>query len=567
MSAQPYRLGRMLAGYGMLALAFMLMIDPAFAQAVGGASESFRCSGGRASGQLYDSGTKCPTVLAFNNIFSFLICNFEHLSSNLLGNMYCGVVAALTPAFLAVVTLAVTFQGVSFTLGLNPRATARDLQIFLLKISIITAFATNADYLIGLGYNFFVNGIRDGALVVLSAIPGGPNGNIKDGTQLYKLLDGFLGKVITFATDYLGAQATGDKKDFCKNAIFAVMAIMAVAFPPIFYLGLLILFRIAITFLRAVFGYIYAIVGIAFLMVLSPFFLSFALFRQTQQLFEKWVGYMVSFALQIVLLFAFLTFILLIDVKHISESLPNIIVYNENPQETTSFRFPWQYCTLCDFKIVDKNDKEITADKSGRYKSLIGEGKMVCKDNPPKPIGALQALAPPAKKTTGLTAQQSAEQNRRTSALLTFAGFGLLSLLVLAYVIEEILALLPSMAQSLASSYGGASYAPQLGGGFSPYGRSTASLPFEGLGREMFGEDSVDPSRASIGSFGRGLAHSGDSVTGTVKGVRDAVSGLITGRDGKGLGTGERDSSGQRSEGGIGNAFADWLSDPNRIDQ
>lgn len=553
MSQHPHATRRMLLGYGMLALAFLLMIDPAFAQAVGGANESFRCNGGRASGQLYDSGGSCPTVLAFNNIFSFLICNFEHLSSNLLGNMYCGVVQALTPVFLAVVTLAVTFQGVSFTLGMNPRATARDLQLFLLKVSVITAFATNADYLIGLGYNFFVNGIRDGALVVLSAIPGGPNGDITDGSQLYKRLDGFLGKVITFATDYLGAHATGDKSNFCKNAIFAVMAIMAVAFPPIFYLGLLILFRIAITFLRAVFGYIYAIVGIAFLMVLSPFFLSFALFRQTQQLFEKWIGYMVSFALQIVLLFSFLTFILLIDVKHISESLPNIIVYQENPQETTSFRFPWQYCTLCDFKIVDKSGQEITPDKSGSYKSMIGEGQMVCKDNPPKPISVLQASAPP---------ENTARQNKLTNALLSFAGFGLLSLLVLAYVIEEILALLPSMAQSLASSYGGASYAPQLGGGFSPYGRSATTLPFERLGQQVFGQDSLDPTSDHLGTLARGIGRGPDAVSGTVKGIKDSVLGLVTGRDSAGRGTGERGSVG-----GIGNAFADWLSDPNRIDQ
>lgn len=557
MSTTPTSLKHLLIGSGMLAIGLWLMIDPAFAKAVGGASESFRCKGGRASGQLYDSGGSCPTVLAFNNIFSFLICNFEHLSSNLLGNMYCGTVAALTPAFLAMVTLAVTFQGITFTLGLNPRATARDLQLFLLKISVITAFATQADYLIGVGYKFLLDGIRNGSLVVLSAIPGGPSGNITDGNQLYRQLDAFLGKLITFATDYLGAHATGDKANFCKNAVFAVMAIMAVAFPPIFYLGLLILSRIAITFLRAVFGYIYAIVGIAFLLVLSPFFLSFALFRQTQSLFDKWVGYMVSFALQIVLLFAFLTFILLIDVRHISESLPSIIVYHENPQETKSFRLPWEYCTLCDFKIVDANNQEITADSNGHYKSLIGEGKMVCKDNPPKPIGALQATAPPERPQAGLSAAQSIEQNRRTNALLAFAGFGLLSLLVLAYIIEEILALLPSMAQSLASSYGGASFAPQISGGFSPFGRSATALPFEGLSQEAFGRDG-----GGIGTFGHGLARSGDSVTGTVKGVRDAVSGLITGRDGTGRGTGP-----SGSEGGIGNAFANWLSDPNRIDQ
>lgn len=542
-------LPRILRLGGQVMLALALMSASAFALG-DGQSGGLTCKGGQASGTLYNSGASCPTVMGFDNIFSFLICNMEQLSSNILGSMFCGVVHELTTPFLAVVTLAVLFQSISFTLGLNPRASARDLQLFLIKISVITAFATQADYLIGIGYHFFVTSIRDGVAVVLSAVVANPSDGPATGAKLYGYLDKFLGTALKFATDYIGAHTNKDTANFCKNAIFSVMAVMAVSFPPIAYLGLLLIFRIAVTFLRAVFGYIYAIVGIAFLMVLSPFFLAFALFRQTNQFFDKWMGYLVSFTLQMILMFSFLTFVLSLDVKHVSESLPSIVMYNDDPQEGTSFRFPWEYCTLCDFKvcktpadgsaITSASCDEIKPDTSGNYTDFISKGKLVCKNNPPKPISALNAAAPGG---AGLTPEQ---QKKQLSTLLSFAMVGLLSLVVLAYVVEEILALVPSLSQTLAGGYGGALYAPQLGGGFSPLGRSTVKLPFEGVATQA-GE-----------TFSRNFAGSSNGVSGAVNGVKEALSELLTGKS----------SSGRETRGNsIGDSFTDWLSDPNRIEE
>jgi hypothetical protein len=87
---------------------------------------AFRCTGGTANGQLLISGASCPKTLSFDTLFSFLICNFEQLSSNLLGHMFCGMVKDLTPAVWAAVSLAIAVFGVSFTIGLIP-ATGQDL--------------------------------------------------------------------------------------------------------------------------------------------------------------------------------------------------------------------------------------------------------------------------------------------------------------------------------------------------------------------------------------------------------------------------------------------------------
>ena len=53
------------------------------AYAIGdGTVGSFSCSGGKASGKLYDSGASCPTSLNMSNIFSFLVCNINGLKTS-----------------------------------------------------------------------------------------------------------------------------------------------------------------------------------------------------------------------------------------------------------------------------------------------------------------------------------------------------------------------------------------------------------------------------------------------------------------------------------------------------
>src|SRR5690606_29030122 len=101
----------------------------AFAQADGVAG-NFSCMGGQAMGTLYSPGFSCPTTLEFDNLFSFLVCNMEELSSNLLGHMFCGMTYMLEPAVTAAVTLAAIFFGIGFTIGVIP-ATAREFQAFL----------------------------------------------------------------------------------------------------------------------------------------------------------------------------------------------------------------------------------------------------------------------------------------------------------------------------------------------------------------------------------------------------------------------------------------------------
>lgn len=499
--SQQERLERLawavLTSIAMLAL-LMLLTVTAQAQGMTGTG-NFSCSGGTASGDLLNSGATCPTTLRFDNVFSFLVCNIEQLSSDLMGGMFCGMISRLTPLVTGVVTLAVLFFGMGFTIGVIP-ATAREFQKFLIKMAFVIAFATQADLLIGIVYRFLIGGTREGVAITLSGL----NDGTEDGASMYAHLDAFLSAVMHMATDYVGGKWDGTNNP-CQNAIFAAMAIMAVAFPPLAYFFIIILVRIAMTFFRAVFGYLYSIVAIAFMLTLAPIFLSLSLFKATSNFFDKWVGYLASFSLQMILVFAFLSFVVSMDFKNMSSGLSDIVVPQQETTETTSFRLPWKYCTLCEFQVVDRTSGTVLAEGDANF---ISNGKLQCKDNPPKPISVLTTTSPkegstPDKKVLG--------------TLLKFASTGLLSLLVLAFIVDGVLAIIPQLAQKLAGG-AGAPYAPQMGGGDPRGGSAVVHIPGESM-LESFGR-----------GFNTGYSMAGGSTVGrTAEGVRRGMAQMVYG--------------------------------------
>lgn len=525
----PLNITRALGGMLLIALAYFLMADPAFAQA---GTTDFSCSNGQAVGTLYDSAIACPTTLKLDNVFTFLICNMERLAGNLLGNMYCGIMVDLIPAIMAMLTLAVLFFGIGFTIGVIP-ATARDFQMFLLKIAFVFGFATQSDLIIGYGYNLLVGGLREGTAIGLSAMFE-DSSRFVSGTDVYHYLDNFLAQAMRFATDYVGVKWSPGNNP-CQNAVFAVLAIMAVAFPPVFFIGVMIIFRVAITFLRAVFGYLYSIVGITFLLTLSPLFLSFYLFKQTRPFFDKWIGYLVSFSLQMVILFAFLGFILSIDVKHVSGSLTSIIMPVQENFESTTMRAPWEYCTICEFKVVDPQGNEYPNDQYGAG-DVAKDARLVCKDNPPKPISALGMTAPPE-----LSADAKAKMESVQGALIKFAAVGLLSLLVLAYLVEYLLNYVAALASFLAGGMG-ASYAPQLGGG---------QVIGQKISMDVPGGGAIDTFESGFtAGYSRDMTKT--SVYSTAEGFKTAAEWMVTG------------GPNPNEDPGMVSSFASWVINPHR---
>ncbi len=501
------------------------------------------CSGGIATGQLFVSSPSCPTTLSKEHFFSFLICNFEQLSGNILGHMFCGMISNLIPAVWAMVTLATVIYGVLFTIGVIPARGPEAIK-FLLKLAFIAGFATNADLLIGFGYRFFLAAMSDGATIALKVLN---TSGINSAGDVYAELDKLLSNLFTFVT---GQQNAKDNEHYCDNAIFAVVALMLAVFPMIAYLAILLVARVLMSLFRAVFAYIFAIVGIAFLLTLSPFFLTFYLFKLTTNLFDRWLGYLVSFSMQVVLLFSFLAFVILIEkaviANNIIKNVGNITKRKQEAPEVTAARFTWTYCTICDFKIIDPvacPAKDHTCpdmptnhkDKDGKG-DYMTSGMMVCKDNPPVLISPTKAMSP--------------EATNQAKSLLTLLTYGLLPLLVLAMIVEQLLQLIPSLAQKLASGLN-ANYAPQIGGGLN-FGGASTRMPGESILQDFgsgFHDGYWDPKNKNTISKG-------------LDGVREGFSAMVTGRRSSGatLSDSPRDESR-----GVVNSFQRWTADPNRF--
>lgn len=531
---------RLMVALLLAAVAVMLQAPDAFAIADDISTSGFSCSGGTASGNLFVSGDGCPTSLTMDNVFSFLVCNFQQLSSNIMGKMYCGMILQLAPSVMAAVTLTTAIYGVMFTFGMIP-ATGKEALKFLLKCAFVVAFTTNADYLIGIAYRGALGAISGGASIAIGLMSAG---DIHNGTGVYSQLDGFLSNFFHAATDMMGGKTP---QDMCKNAIFAVLATMFVVFPFLGYMGLLLLTRIILTFFRAVFAYIYAVVAITFVLLLAPFFIVFSLFKLTSNLFERWLGYLVSFALQVVLLFSFLAFIfsMHLEKNQVVTNLTSVIMYNAEHAEGTSFSVPIRHCTLCDFKVVNsKTDKDMK-DTDPDY---IKNGKMICvdhsSDSPAKP-GTVSMTDPATGKTIKAipirpTLATSPDSKGQLGSLLSFTGNGILSLIILALIIEHLLKLVPSLAQKLASNMS-ANYATQLGGGF-PSGRiPTADLPGSSI----------------INNYGQGFERGFGSVSGKYGLERDGLSATLEGIK-QGTTT---------ARGGLGDSLRQWLTDPTKFGQ
>ncbi len=533
--------GRFLFALLIVAVAVILQAPEAFAIGDDVAVGNYSCAGGTASGQLFVSGTTCPTALTMDNVFSFLVCNFEQLSSNIMGAMYCGMVQHLAPSVEAAITFATVIYGIMFMFGMIP-ATGKEAMKFLIKCGLILSFATNADFLIGIAYRGALAAISSGASIAVGLMSSDvmTNGStIGSGADVYTQLDSFLATLFHNATDYLGGTTNAE---MCKNAIFAVLGTMFVIFPLFAYMGILLVGRIIMTFFRAVFAYIYAVVAITFILLLAPFFLVFALFKLTNILFERWLGYLVSFALQVVLLFSFLAFVfsLHLEKNQVVTNLTSVIMYNSQQAETSSFRIPFAYCTLCDFNVVNADTNAPIKDTDPDY---IAKGKLVCK-SPQVPI-----------KPTFATSPDSTDQ---IGSLLSFAGNGILSLIVLAMLIEHLLKLIPSLAQKLASSMN-AIYATQLGGGESYYTKDNAlQIPGQSL-----------ISDATAG-FNRGFESRmrENSISATAQGLKDSLYGLATGKTSSGRALYNNSTEpGDSAGAGLPGAFTRWLTDPGKFGQ
>lgn len=351
---------------------------------------------------------QCNTA-DLEHIFSGYVCQYETIVADIFSQVYCSVRQELASPLQILLILFMAVLGAAILMGVVP-FTAKDMMIALFRVALLAGFVLQSEFIVTIFYKGLMGFISSGVDVVMSAGGGGT------GRSIYERFD-------TYINDFTGSTARESAKgataaNQCADSAIPMLITMMFVIPPMFLLGVMVGFRIILTFLRAMVGYLFAITAIMFLMVLSPLFLGAGLFAITRPLFDKWVRYSLSFAIQVLVVFAFIGLILSMGIMEDFSRLKNLSVPYTGSTWQPDARVTMQnICTIC---------AEPNADFSG------------CNDATPVPPTGMTGFL----QITRLIASES------------------LNLLLLAFLIDAVLKLAPSVATAL----GGSPSVPQVSG-------------------------------------------------------------------------------------------------------
>lgn len=252
---------------------------------------------------------KCDTAQL--GVFGSVLCFFETALEAMLGGMYCVFMTRLQAPVTAAMSIAISVFGLCVLTGYI-RMQFREAAKMILKLALVTAFAFNSDYAIRMVGTLFMGLLQQGTSFIIT--PMGGSTMLTQPDNMIKGLFNFMSNpnlsLINQTNDCGGQPCLNDAVlriiTGCA-AFLAVIVIGLMVFLPVVFAFLFMLFvQYIALFVKAILGYLTSIVIITFLLVLSPMFISFALFSPTYRLFERWVQYLRMFSIQGIILFAFL---------------------------------------------------------------------------------------------------------------------------------------------------------------------------------------------------------------------------------------------------------------------
>lgn len=258
-------------------------------------------SGGVASGTLYDTdanGGVCQ-FQGLANIMSQIVCTFTVILDNVLDQVYCGVQYAMINTLRISLTLYLAVFGAMMLMG-TAKLNTREVLTRFLKMAATYMFAMNSAWGIQVVFAFFVIVMSTACQWVVNplydffgTIPIDPpdlsNGDI---APLYGWLDALIYYAIA------GPESGNNQK------VLGFLIAMGPACPQLSLLGLWFIKTIATALMKTVIMLLMSLAGIAFLVSLTPIFMSLMLWQVTNHFFENWLRYLISFSTQIVLVVA-----------------------------------------------------------------------------------------------------------------------------------------------------------------------------------------------------------------------------------------------------------------------
>ena len=286
-----------------LCLVVVMVSEPANA-----AYQQLRCTSGTPDPgtTLYDdSETGACQFIGIRYIFSTIICQFVTMVNAIMGKLYCSIQAAIQPVVMLAVVVFVAIYGVQMIMG-TAQLNAGEVITRVIKMCLVLWLVTDAQFGVSAGisymFNFFMAFIADSSRWVVTVLDRG------SGMGVYQNFGYNAGVTATFfyIDNWIYNALTGALSP-ANGKVIGFFVAMAVALPSIFYMGIYWLSSLVVMLIRTLISFLMAVVAIAFLLGLSPIFLSFLLFKSTFSYFDQWLRFMVSYALQVMVSFAILT--------------------------------------------------------------------------------------------------------------------------------------------------------------------------------------------------------------------------------------------------------------------
>lgn len=216
-------------------------------------------------------------------------------------------------------TLAVTFFGVGLLTGMIEK-TSRDSFLLLFKIAAVSYFVTTdaAQWLYQNG-NDAMDGLTD-LVFTFGKEASEESERCPDNDTLWDRVDCMLdvmigirreqaetgGNTVPAGTNPFDPDSQGIKRGmlhfFFSNLSSSGMGAVAIAF-----LGLYTVFTLLIATIKSIHTYLAAVLGLSFVLIFCPMFVPMVFFRHTKNYFDKWYRIGMSFVLQPVILFGYLS--------------------------------------------------------------------------------------------------------------------------------------------------------------------------------------------------------------------------------------------------------------------
>lgn len=507
----------------LLAVAWSLVLLPQHALAAPGeANLTCNNDGSVNSGYLFylDSASNqhicyfgdLDNVNAWAHIFSYVICNFMTILNSVLSRVYCGMQFALTGILTAVITVYIAVFGLQTLMG-TTQLNAREILTRLFKISCVWIFVTSSWWGIGIAFNFFLLLATEGVYWVMSAVPitGIESADSAVRQICHNNAAQSTGGVVRAFThmDEVICNAIFGPMSKADNEVIGFFVAMGVIMPPIFGLAVYWLWMNFMILVRALISFLLGVSALAFLISLSPIFLSMMLFKATYQFFENWLKYMISFSLQIIIIFACIALwitITLYFVDFFNEISRTIFPY-QKVELSGQAQQPTDSWSICPYNF-DPN--------------AGGQGPYVwCKDDNFNPKTNATDRKNQIRVSTLLLAEDpvSGDPINNTNYIF-YIIYHLITLIVVAYAFDALMRDAPSIAVQLS----GPQYTPLLGVGmgFNRYGQimtrhSSADIK---AGQGMSVPESLRGGISGAASKGASEGASG----GLVKNFREALS-------------------------------------------